>query len=122
MKFSKVGSSGFGSAHTPITMDELLMIDKGQLEYFNVLRPSIKDALSFEQDKRQKVDMMWYYIVGFRGSEVLQFHLNQEYYIDYDGNPATGQQLTDVINDSFKHLQRSYESVKEDYPIFLSAD
>lgn len=118
MKFTKVGSNGNGSSRTPLDTNELLMIDRSLLEKIIINRPTIKNAWEFEKDKRDKLEMLWYYVIAFRGSVLITFHAEQSYYIDWDDITATDEDLKSMIIDSYKHLQNSFLQHIEEYIIF----
>ncbi|SRR5260221_1143842 len=118
MQFDKVVPSGSGSSHVPINFEDMSWFDGTPFKFKKILHPTVKEAANYETDKRKRLELVWYYWILFKGSELFQFHSYSQTCISEEETEPTNEQLKELIITSYKHLQRWFEERRTEYLIF----
>ena len=119
MKFTRKGSQGAGWSPPFFLPEHYLQLDTSKLHYFTVLQPSFKEAPSHDTDKRQRVEMRWFYLVYYgEKTRLLRYDFEQDYYIDESTTEPTDEQLSNLIKDSYGQLQNNFGNKASDFVVF----
>lgn len=115
MKFIRKGAMSSGWSPPFIDPQEYMMLNTSLLSYFTLLYPYIKPAPKYEDDKRERVEMRWFYLVGYNEMLLLRYDFEQDYYIEENETSPTDEQLTDIIKDSYRLLQNAFKERLEEF-------
>lgn len=115
MKLIRKGSTGAGWSPPFILPEHYLQLDTQKIFYFTLLSPSILPAPNYDEDKRERLEMRWFYLVNYGNQRLLKYDFDQEYFIEEKEINPTDNQLMDIVKDSYRMLQASFNDKVGDF-------
>ena len=67
MIFDKLVSTGSGNSYAPINFEDMKWFDGTPFTFRAILYPLIKNAANYDEDKRKRLELTWYYWIFFKG-------------------------------------------------------
>jgi hypothetical protein len=120
MKFINYGSSGFGSSHTPIALEDLSRFETDNIKYWKAFHPVIRKPLDFERDKNLKIDSTWHFYIFYGGVEIFRFKSYHDFGIIEMESPIDNEELKKIVLVSHDTLRNRFEEIREEFPIFAA--
>jgi hypothetical protein len=118
MKFNRQGLNGAGYSPPFLHPRDYIMLDTARLNYLTVLFPFISPPSNYEQDRSEKLEMRWFYLVGYDDMILLRYDFQQPYFIIDMTTPPTDEQLIEIIKDSYRFLQNSFQDRLNEFIVF----
>lgn len=110
MKLILKGTTSNGSHATPIAIDNLRNSGATPKVFTNTYYFSSRKVID---NGKEVLEPKWEYMIFYKEVEVYFFDSEMPYYIEEEHIPITKEQCEDVVKNTYKELQRSWEKRRD---------